>query len=122
MASDKNIVEIAGNLTRDPIMRTTNSRYSVCNFSIASNCYRKKDNGFEKETSFFDVQCWGNLALDVNNNCQKGTPVEIKGRLKQEHWQYDGQNKSRIVIVAENVDVQRRQERQGNPQTEECPF
>ena len=131
MASDKNFVEVTGNLTRDPFIKTTNSGTPLCNFSIASNRYKKIGEGFEKETSFLDVQCWGNLALTVGESCQKGTPVEVKGQLKQERWTgSDGKNMSKIVIVAESVEKQQRQERQSEPNNngwrqetkEECPF
>jgi len=116
MASDKNTVEIAGNLVKDPFIKTTHSGTPICNFSIASNRYRKSGDGYEKETSFLDVQCWGNLALTVSESYQKGTPVEVKGRLKQERWTGgDGRNQSKIVIVAEIVVKQQRQERQTEP-------
>ena len=121
MASDKNELIISGNLVRDPEIRTTHSGTPVCNFSIASNKYHKKDNAFEKEVSFFDVQCWGNLALDIGENCHKGTPIELKGRLKQESWtDREGKKKSKVVIVAGEVNKISRQERQ--TQTEEYPF
>jgi len=123
MASDKNDVIIAGNLVRDPEMRSTPRGTPVCTFSIASNRFYKSGDNFEKETSFFDVQCWANLAYDVNNNCRKGTPVEVKGRLKQERWQKDGVNHNRIIIVAESVNVIQRQGYQKpQEQHENCPF
>jgi len=87
-------------------LKTTRSGISVCNFSIASNRFRKKGDEFEKETSFFDVQCWDGQALYVNDCCHKGTSVEVKGRLKQERWedQY-GQNRSKIIKKVKRQDL-----------------
>jgi single-strand DNA-binding protein len=113
MASDKNELTVAGNLTRDPVMRSTPRGMAVCNFSIANNKYRKNGDVFEKETSFFDVQCWGDLAETVYNGCGKGTPVEVKGRLKQDRWtDRKGKNISKVIIVADGVTKQERQQRQ----------
>jgi len=112
MASNQNSVLIEGNIVRDPVTKTIPSGTTVCNFTIASNRFYKKGEDFEKETSYFDIQCWGKIADYVNMSCGKGTPVKILGRLKQDRWQQEGQNKSRIVIVAGEVSVQQRQERQ----------
>jgi single-strand DNA-binding protein len=125
MASHRNELTIEGNLTRDPELRVTQRGMSVCNFSIASNRFRKVGGEFEKETSFFDIQCWNDTADYVYNNVHKGTPVEVKGRLKQDSWaDRNGQNKSKVIIVAESVYIQQRKQYsnpQGN-QTEGCPF
>ena len=104
MASDINSVVIQGTMVRDPLFKTIPSGTNLCNFSIACNRYFKRGDGFEKEASFFDVQCWAALAQDVIENGKKGVRVEISGRLKQERWaDNQGQNRSRVLIVAESV-------------------
>ena len=105
MASDKNQIEIEGNMVRDPILKSTGNGTPICTFSIATNRYFKKGDGFEKETSFFDVQTWGAIALVVDTK-KKGQAVSIQGRLKQESWidKNTGQNRSRILIVANNIE------------------
>ena len=131
MASHKNELFIEGNLVRDPVLKHTNSGKPVCNFSIAVNRFYKQGDGFEKETSFFDVTCWGDLALDVNNKCRKGSLVEIEGGLKQDRRiGADGKNINRVFINARTVNVQQRQweDNQDYPQIQEhqetggCPF
>jgi single-strand DNA-binding protein len=130
MASHKNELTIEGNLVRDPVLKYTGSGKPVCNFSIATNRFYKQGDGFEKETSFFDVTCWGDAALDVNERCQKGALVEIKGKLKQDRWtDREGKNISKVIIVADGVTKQERQQRQnyqdGQDQQEHqeaCPF
>ena len=130
MASNLNQVCIEGNLTKDPEMRYTAKGMHVLHLSIASNRYRKNGDEFEKETSYFDVQCWDKLAENVYNECRKGTPVIVTGRLKQDRWMgRDGKNASKIIIVADNVNRQERQPREHQedyPQIQEhqegCPF
>ena len=51
-----NSILVEGNMTRDPVMRTTPKGTQVCAFTIASNRYFKQDSGLEKEVSFFDVE------------------------------------------------------------------
>jgi single-strand DNA-binding protein len=104
MASNRNELTIEGNLVRDPELRTTKSQTAVATFCIASNRFYKKGDGFEKETSFFDIQCWGRLAQEVSNDLFKGSAVSVTGRLKQERWTgQDGRSNSKIIIVAERI-------------------
>jgi len=105
MASNVNQITVEGNMTRDPVLRTTSGGTPVCNFSIACNRFYKKGDEFEKETSFFDVQCWGGMAEEVAARGRKSSSVRISGRLKQEKWEYEGQKRSRIIILAFNVQI-----------------
>jgi len=125
MASDKNELTITGNLVRAPEARYTGGRKTICKFSIASNRFYKKDDGFEKETSFFDVQYWGNTADYVSGNCHKGNAVEVKGRIKQDCWtSKDGKKQSKVIIIANEVTKKEWQGRQGtqSQQQDDCPF
>jgi single-strand DNA-binding protein len=131
MASNTNNVTIEGNMVRDPELRTTNGGQSICSFSIASNRFFKKGDEFDKEVSYFDVQCWAGLAQDVNSRGKKGSSVKITGRLKQERWvNKEGKNCQRIIIVAESVQVIQKQNnyyhegqvRSCNEYASYCPF
>ena len=58
-----NKIIIAGNLTRDPEMRTTPSGAQVCRISLAVNrSYRGSDGNQVEQTSFFDCSAWGKVA------------------------------------------------------------
>lgn len=59
--------------------------------------------GDKKQTSFFDVEMWGKTADNVTNHSGKGRKVLVEGRLKQDTWDKDGQKRSAVRIVAENV-------------------
>ena len=100
-----NSILIEGNLTKDPLLRTTPKGTAVCTLSLASNRFYKQDTGFEKEVSFFDVETWAKLAESCYSKGKKGRGIRVVGRLKQDRWNgSDGKPHSRVTIVAEHVE------------------
>lgn len=100
-----NSILLEGNLTRDPELSYTPKGTAVCKFSIAVNRSFKKDDGYEKEVSYFDVSTWTRLAEVCGEYLKKGRGVRVVGRLKQERWiGPDSKPQSRIEIVAEHVE------------------
>lgn len=102
--NDLNSLLVEGNATRDPDLKYLPSGTAVCTFSIASNRSFKKDDGYEKEVSFFEVEAWGKLAEAISKNMHKGRGCRVVGRIKQEHWQKDGATHSKVKIVAEHCE------------------
>jgi single-strand DNA-binding protein len=101
-----NSILIEGNLVQDPVFRKTEKGTPVCTFSLASNRFFKQDSGLEKEVGFFDVETWAKLAEYCHNQGHKGRTVRVVGRLKQARWtDTDGKKHSRIIIVAEHVEI-----------------
>jgi single-strand DNA-binding protein len=99
-----NSILIEGNLVQDPSLRSTPKGTPVCTFRLASNRYYKQDIGFERETSFFDVETWAKLAEHCYNVGHKGQGIRVTGRLKQDRWLgKDGKTHSRVTIVAEHI-------------------
>jgi len=99
-----NSILIEGNLVDDPRLSETPKGTPVCTFSIASDRFYKADGDVEKEVSFFDVETWGRLGEACAENLKKGRGVRVVGRLKQDRWQQDGQQHSRVKVVAEHVE------------------
>lgn len=100
-----NSILLEGNVVRDAEMKTTPGGTSVCTFSIASNRFYRKNEDYEKETSFFVIEAWGKLAESCEKNCTKGRGIRAVGRLKQDRWtDSDGKSNSRIKVVAEHVE------------------
>lgn len=97
-----NSVDVIGRLTRDPELRYTSSGHAIAGFGIACERSFTNQQG-EKETDFFDVTCWRKLAEVVANNLGKGRLVGVSGRLQQDRWEQDGQKRSKVVIVANEV-------------------
>ncbi len=103
--NDLNSILVEGNLTRDPVLSTTPTGTSVCNFSVGSHHLYKKENEQRKETSFFDVEVWSRLAENCSEYLRKGRGVRVVGRLKQDRWKDgEGRPRSRVKIVAEHVE------------------
>jgi single-strand DNA-binding protein len=91
---------LAGNLTRDPELRVTQSGVPVCSFSIAVNRVRSKSEAVD----FFDVSAWRELGETVANYKKKGDPVLVEGRLQYRTWQaQDGAKRSAVDVVADRV-------------------
>lgn len=100
-----NSVLIEGNLTKDPVLKTLPSGTVVCEFTLGSNRFYKQENELQKESSFFDVECWSRLAQACADNLVKGRGVRIVGRLKQDRWMGpDGTMRTRVKVVAEHVE------------------
>ena len=94
-----------GRLTRDAEMKYTSGGMAICKFSIAVNARVKQGESWADEASFFDVTVFGKAAEAINQYLVKGKQVAIDGRLKQDRWEKDGQNHSRVVINADNVQL-----------------
>ena len=73
---------IAGNLGRDPEMRFIPSGKAVTGFSVATNrTYTNNQGERVKETTWFNVNAWGELAETCNKYLNKGSKVLVEGRL-----------------------------------------
>jgi single-strand DNA-binding protein len=100
---DFNRVILAGNLVRDPETRFIPSGTAVTSFSIAVNRRYKSNNEFKEEVSYFDVSVFGKMGENCAEYLSKGKPVLVEGRLRQRRWEADGVKRSKIEVVADNV-------------------
>jgi single-strand DNA-binding protein len=101
-----NRIIIVGNLTRDPEYRTLASGQAVCRLGLATNRqFRNKQTGsMVQEVCYIDVDVWGAQAESCRQYLQKGRPVLVEGRLKQDSWDdQSGQKRTKHSIVAERV-------------------
>jgi len=98
-----NRVILAGRLTRDPETRFTPSGTAVTGFSLAVNRRYKLNNEVKEEVSFFDIVVFGKQGENCAEYLSKGRPVLVEGRLKQRSWESDGVKRSKVEVVADNV-------------------
>lgn len=104
MARSFNQVILMGNLTRDPELRTIPSGQSVCSFSLALNrSYKGADGNWQEATDYIDVVAWGPLGERVAQYLSKGRPCLVNGRLQSRSWEQDGQKRSKVEVVAQDV-------------------
>ena len=99
------VITVVGNVVHHVENRNTNSGAKVCKFSVASSKSWKGENGWEQsETSYFDVECWGKLAENVNNTVWKGQAVIVHGHVRTDRWEGDdGTKHQRQKIIAKAV-------------------
>ena len=104
MARSFNQVTLMGNLTRDPELRSTPNGQSVCSFSLALNrSYKGADGNWTEVTDFVDIVAWGPLGERVAQYLTKGRPALVSGRLQSSSWEKDGQKRTKVEVVANDV-------------------
>lgn len=104
MARSFNQVTLMGNLTRDPELRQTPNGQSVCSFSLALNrSYKGGDGEWTEVTDFVNCIAWGPLGERVAQYLTKGRPALVSGRLQSSSWEQDGQKRSKLEVVAQDV-------------------
>ena len=102
---DTNIVVLTGRLVRDSELKYTASGTPVCKFSLAVNCREKVQNEWKDVASFFDVVTFSKQGEALSKMLLKGKQVNIKGELKQDRWQQEGQSRSKVGIIANNIQL-----------------
>ena len=102
---DVNHVVLIGRLTRDAELKSIASGQSVCKFSIAVNRRKKSGDQWEDEASFFDVVLWGRQGETLHQYLLKGKQVAVDGELRQDRWQQEGQNRSKVEVVANTLQL-----------------
>jgi len=100
-----NYVIIAGNLTKTPELKfMKDGKSSILSFTIAYNkSWKDKNDEWQKKTSFFDVKCWNKDYLA--NQLDKGMAVIVEGNIEQETWESDEGKRSKIVVVANKINI-----------------
>lgn len=117
-----NSVVLSGNIGRDPEVRATQSGTSILSFSLAVNERVKKGDSWEDYTNWVDVVVFGRRADSLGRILAKGMKVAVCGRLRYSTWERDGQKRSKIEVIAEDVDIMSRrdsQSQQNGPQQQQ---
>ena len=98
-----NSVNIMGNLTRDPELKSTATGKNVCSLSIANNRIFSRNGEKVSEVYYFVIEVWGVVAEYCAKYLKKGSGIIVEGRLKQDRWEKDGKTQSRVRITANNI-------------------
>ena len=109
-----NRVIVTGNLTRDPELRQTASGLPVLGFGVAVNDRRKNQQTGEWEDypNFIDCTLFGTRAESVAKYISKGSKVAIEGKLRWSQWEKDGQKRSKIEIMIDEIEFMSRTEKE----------
>lgn len=98
----RNKVELVGRLGKKPELQGNGTTY--CTLNIAVDSYSKdRDGNRTKKTDWFFVKVWRNQAENCVRYLDKGSLVLVDGVLRNNKWNENGQEKSRLEIHASDV-------------------
>ena len=106
--TDLNSVIEIGRLTRDISERDftyTTGGTARLNLSIAVNRSEKRNGAWQDKVSYFDATVWGKTAENIRPYLHKGKQIAIDGYLDQQRWEKDGIKYSKVVIIADSVQL-----------------
>ena len=121
MTDLNHVIEI-GRLTRDISERGvgyTTGGTARLNLSISVNRSEKRGGEWADKVSFFDVTVWGKTAENIRPYLHKGKQIAVDGYLDQQRWEKDGQKFSKVVIVANTVQLFGGNETNAAPQAQQ---
>lgn len=107
---------ISGNIGRDPELRQTSSGTSILNFSVAVNdrVKNQRTGEWEDRPNWIGCVLFGKRAEGLGKHLAKGTKVAIEGKLRWSQWEHDGQKRSKIEVVVDEIELM--SQKQGNQQ------
>ena len=116
-----NRVNISGNLTRDPELRVTAGGTQVLSFGVAVNDRRRnaQTGEWEDYPNYIDCTMFGARAESLNRYLNKGTKVSIEGKLRWSQWERDGQKRSKLEVIVDEIEVMVRREGQTQAQPQQ---
>ncbi len=103
--NDMNFVLIEGNITEEPIIKSTCGG-ALTKFCIA-NHRTSKEKGIEKIiVDFFQIEAWGMVADSCRSYLNRGTFVRIRGVLRLDRYEsHTGIRKQFVKITAHEIEV-----------------
>ena len=103
--ADINQAVLVGRLTRDAEVKVTQGGMQITKFALAVNRRRKQGDEWVEEAHFFDCVIFGRMGEAISRYLTKGKQVGVAGQLLQDRWEQDGHKRSRVQIVADNVQL-----------------
>lgn len=90
-----------GNLVREVEVKNFGDN-NICRFSLASNQRVKKGKEYVYEPTYLDVEYW-TKSTEFVEAMKVGKKYYVYGELVQEHWEKEGEKKSKFVMKASGV-------------------
>jgi single-strand DNA-binding protein len=132
----QNIVILAGNIGQDPETVTTTSDTRITRFTLATSrpryadgkVLRDKDGYRVQDTEWHRITCFNGLGKTVQQYCEKGMKVLVRGRIHYTKWtDREGVERYSTEIIAETVDFLSRardtdSKGDNRPDEDEIPF
>ena len=112
-----NTVAISGNLGADPELRNSASGTAILTLRIAVNERRKDQSGeWTDYTNWVDAVMFGTRAESVSRYLSKGSKVSVSGRLHYSSWEKDGQKRSKLEVIVDEIEFMSRDQQDGSQQ------
>ena len=118
-----NKVQLFGNLTRDPELKTFDSGSCVCNVSLATNRnWKDKDGNKQSEVSFHNLVIWGKKGEAVAQYMKKGQNAYFEGYLKDKSWDAeDGTKRYKVEVIVDSFEFGINEKRDATTQSAPNP-
>jgi len=88
----------------DPDLRFSPQGKAVARLRLVANDRKKEgDQWVDGDTLWINATVFGKPAENAAESLKKGDLVVVTGRLRTESWESDGQKKSAIVLIADQV-------------------
>ncbi|MEP7457612.1 single-stranded DNA-binding protein [Phyllobacterium sp. SB3] len=109
----QNIVILAGNIGQDPEARTTQGGTRITHFTLATSrprytegkVVRDSEGRRVQDTEWHRITCFNGLGKTVEEYCEKGMKVLVRGRIHYTKWtDNEGVDRYGCEIIAETVD------------------
>lgn len=95
-----NKVILKGNLTKDPVLQSTQSGLSLLRFNIALNRGKDKD-GNDKGADFPTIVAFGKSAETISKYFCKGKEILLEGRVRTDKYDKDGRTIYTTDVILE---------------------
>jgi len=84
---------IVGRLGADADVRVTEGGMAIANMRVATNYFKKKENGYDTLTTWHQVKAFARAAERAGEYGKKGTEVSIVGEVRTDSWDDQNGNK-----------------------------
>lgn len=98
-----NKVILIGRMTKDPVLKMTNSRKCVASFSLAIKRMFSSVTG--QDVDYVNCEIWGKGAENTEKYCSKGSMVAITGALQSRSYENSQRQRvNQIIVVCDSIE------------------
>ena len=92
-------------LVADAEVKFSNEKSKLVEMRVAANQRVKNGDSWEERPSFYTVKTWVHANSKLPDYLKKGTQIYIVGGLLEERWETEGQNRSKLVVEAYDIEL-----------------
>jgi len=120
-ARSLNRATLIGNIGKDPELRRTPQGTSVCTIRLATTeNYKNKRGEWQEITDWHSVVLWDRLAEIASQLLRKSDRIFVEGKIRTRTFDKDGIKKHFTEIIAQNMIILERKNKEFNPHVEEA--